>query len=349
MTTAELTQRSWGLARSVDKVWLTIVAILTALALLDPAELPETIRFALSALLSTAPYMLFAVLAIGYLKATGAERLVAEAFKGRETRMIFVAAIVGGIAPFCSCEIIPFIAGLLAVGTPLSAVMALWLASPIMDPSIFVITAGELGWEFAVAKTAAAVALGLVGGFAVRAAVLAGYFQDVLLPRNSSGGCCSAPKIADEAPVWHFWNEPARVEIFRSEAMSNALFLLKWLALAYTLEALMIRYVPAETIAGVVGGTGLWPIVVSAFVGAPAYLNGYAAPAIVAGLTEHGMSQGAAMSFIVAGGVTSIPAMTAVFALVKRQVFVAYLVLGVGGAILSGVAFGAYQSYAVVG
>lgn len=79
--------------------------------------------------------------------------------------MVIMAALLGGLSPFCSCEVIPFIAALLALGAPLGAVMAFWLASPLMDPAMFLITSGTLGWEFAVAKTIAAVSLGIFGGF----------------------------------------------------------------------------------------------------------------------------------------------------------------------------------------
>lgn len=103
-------------------------------------------------------------------------------------------------------------------------------------------------------------------------------------------------------------------------------------------------YIPAEAIAGVVGGDGIMPIILAALVGAPAYLNSYAAPPLVAGLMEQGMSPGAAMSFVIAGGVSCIPAMTAVFALVKRPVFAAYVGLGFIGAVLSGLAYGLFAS-----
>ena len=92
--------------------------------------------------------------------------------------MIVLAALVGGLAPFCSCEVIPFIAALLALGTPVSAVMAFWLSSPLIDPAAFLITAGALGWPFAIGKTAAAVGVGLMGGFAMQAAVRAGFFAN---------------------------------------------------------------------------------------------------------------------------------------------------------------------------
>ena len=116
---------------------------------------------------------------------------------------------------------------------------------------------------------------------------------------------------------------------------------MKWLALAYLIEGLLVTYVPAEMIAGVVGGDGLGPVVMGALVGAPAYLNGYAAPALVAGLMEQGMSPGAAMAFMVAGSVSCIPAMVAVWSIVRRQVFAAYLCFGIAGAILSGLLFAA--------
>ncbi len=72
--------------------------------------------------------------------------------------------------------------------------------------------------------------------------------------------------------------------MFVNEARVNALFLLKWLTLAYVLEGLLITFVPAEIIGAVVGGDGFTPIVLGALVGAPAYLNGYAALPLVAGL-----------------------------------------------------------------
>ncbi|MEM6488962.1 MAG: permease [Pseudomonadota bacterium] len=330
-----------------DRVWLLVLVLVALMAVLDPAGFGGMIAFALAALASTAPYILVAVLAIGFLKATGAERIVATAFQqGGERRMIVVAALVGGLAPFCSCEVIPFIAGLLAVGTPLSAVMALWLASPLMDPSIFVITAGALGLPFAVAKTVAAVGIGLTGGFAIRWALRAGLFADPLRARTG-GGCCSKRRAFEGRPVWRFWQVEERRSVFRGEVAANGLFLLKWLTLAYLIEAVMLAHVPAEAIASVVGGEGLLPIVLGAVVGAPAYLNGYAAPAVVDALMQHGMAPGAAMSFMLAGGITSVPAMAAVFALVKRDVFAAYLGLGVGSAIVAGALYAAAVPYLV--
>ena len=316
--------------------WGIIGAILLAVLLLAPDTFIQTVSFTLQALGNTAPFIAFAVLAVAFLKATGSETLLARAFEGNPARMVVMAALLGGLSPFCSCEVIPFIAALLAVGAPLGAVMAFWLASPLMDPAMFAITAGTLGFEFALAKTVAAIGIGVIGGFGVLLAANTPVFADPLRERPRASGCCSAKKPFSGAPVWAFWQVPERRETFRRTAFDNALFLTKWLTLAYLIEALMLRYVPAEAIAGLLGGTGIGPVILGALVGAPAYLNGYAAVPLVDALLAQGMSQGAAMSFVIAGGVSCIPAAIAVWALVKPRVFAAYLGFALIGATLAG-------------
>ncbi|GLT09309.1 permease [Sulfitobacter porphyrae] len=336
---ADTTQTSQTLSAALrwrPGAWAFTLAILVALALFDLPQLVPTLVFAGKALAGTAPFIAFAVLAVAYLKASGAETLLARAFEGNPARMIVMAALLGGLSPFCSCEVIPFIAALLAVGAPLGAVMAFWLASPLMDPAMFAITSGTLGWDFAIAKTLAAVGIGMFGGFGVMLAANTPLFADPLRERPAVGGCCGVKKPFSGQPAWRFWQEGARREVFRDTAMDNALFLIKWLTLAYVVEALMLTYVPADWIAGVLGGTGLMPILLGALVGAPAYLNGYAAVPLVDALLAQGMTQGAAMSFVIAGGVSCIPAAIAVWALVKPRVFAAYIGFALIGAIIAG-------------
>ncbi|WP_224816035.1 permease [Hasllibacter sp. MH4015] len=321
----------------VDKVALTGILILLVLAIFDRPAVVPTIQETAEHFWGTLPFIVFAVLAIGYLKATGSERLLDGAFKGRETRMILMGALVGGLSPFCSCEVIPFVAALLAAGAPLSAVMAFWLASPLMDPAMFAITAGGLGFDFAVAKTIAAVGLGVMGGLTVKMFAQSPVFADPLRAQPAVGGCCSAKK---QTLNWRFWQDGERRTIFGRTTWDNFVFLGKWLLLAYLLQSLLIGYVPAELIAQVIGGDGVGPILLGALVGAPAYLNGYAAVPLVAGLLEQGMSAGAAMSFVIAGGVSCIPAAVAVWALVKPRVFIAYLGLAIVGAMIAGVVWG---------
>lgn len=327
-------------SRRLDPALMTILVLFAALAAAAPPQAEETLRFTLRNLLDVAPFLALSVGVAAYAKATGAENLIARAFQGRIPAMVVFASLMGALSPFCSCGVIPLIAAMLSMGVPLPAVMAFWLASPIMDPSMFVMTAGTLGTGFAVAKTVAAIGIGLFGGFGTLALMHTGHFAEPLREGIGNGGCAGSRIRNPKQVVWRFWGEEGRRAAFASSARSNLLFLGKWLALAFVLESLMLAYVPADLVAGALGGSGPLPVVVAALVGIPAYLNGYAALPLVAGLIGQGMAPGAGMAFLVGGGVTSIPAMVAVFALARPPVFLAYLGFAVLGAVASGLLYG---------
>ena len=254
---------SWFSFKHLTSAWWLVLIIPLGVLLVDPAQLKSIIGFASAAFLSTLPYIVFAVVLIAWLKAAGAEATIARAFEGREGRMIIFAALFGGLAPFCSCEVIPFVAGLLAVGTPLSAIMAFWLASPLIDPPSLLITAGALGWPFAIGKAVSAVGLGLFGGLVVSRITAAGGFAKPARQVQATS-CCSTAKPTMTAPVWKFWPNAERRATFWQELIGNARFLVKWLVIAYLLEALLVTYIPASLIARFVGGEGIGPIVLAA-------------------------------------------------------------------------------------
>lgn len=333
------------IALKKQRVWIASGVLLALVAVVSSTQATESLRFALQSLTNTAPYLLLSIGIAAWAVATGADNLIARAFTGSPALMIFLAALAGGLSPFCSCGVIPLIAALLTMGVPLSAVMAFWLASPVMDPSMFLLTSGVLGFEFAIAKTLAAVGLGVAGGFIVLALGGSHILHDALRDGVGNGGC-GASKIRSPKPVvWRFWEHSDRVQKFGKEAFKTTLFLAQWLTLAFLLESLMLAYVPAQTITSVLGGTGIGPIAIATVVGVPAYLNGYAALPLISGLMEQGMASGAGLAFLVAGGVTSLPAAIAVWALVKPRVFTLYLAISLGGAFVIGLA---YQGWSMI-
>jgi uncharacterized membrane protein YraQ (UPF0718 family) len=327
-----------GLSR-IDRVLAALALALAVLFVIDADQGARSLAFTLQSLIETAPYLIGSIAIAAAATASGADGVIARAFQGRESLMILFAALLGGLSPFCSCGVIPLIAALLAMGVPLGPVMAFWLASPVIDPAQFVLTVGIIGMDFAVAKTLAAVAIGLAGGFATTAMVRGGLLNNALRPGIGDGGC-GGSKVRNAKPVvWAFWRETARREQFARKAFSTTFFLAKWLAFAFFLESLMLAYIPADAIAGLLGGDGVLPILTATLVGVPAYLNGYAALPLVGGLMQQGMSPGAALSFVVAGGITSIPAAIAVFALARMRLFATYIGLALTGSLIAGLLF----------
>ena len=331
-----------GLIQKFDRVIFVLLAGLLLLALFNRPQFASSTAFMAEALVSLAPFILLSVVMTAYVNATGADNLIARAFQGNRAAMIVFAALMGVLSPFCSCGVIPLIAALLGMGVPLSAVMAFWLASPLMDPSMMILTIGALGFEFAMAKLIIAAAIGSFGGFAILFLETRGLLKNPLREGIGNGGCGSAHIRNPQKVTWKFWREKSRIDKFVKSAKSNLFFLGKWLALAFFLESLMLAYIPAESIVSLVGGGDFASIALATMAGVPAYLNGYAALPLVAGLMEQGMSAGAGMAFLIGGGVTSIPAAMAVWALARFPVFVAYISLSLAGAFVAGMLFQAW-------
>jgi len=332
------------ITRNMDPVWMTFLAALLSMSLFLNEQAVTSLRFVTEQVVEILPYLILAVGAAAYAGATGADNLIAKAFSGHVALMIPFAALMGALSPFCSCGVIPLIAALLAMGVPLAPVMAFWLASPLMDPSMFLLTSGEIGLDFAIAKTIIAISLGVFGAITVQALSGASFMQNPLRQGISACGCSGAVVRKPKPVVWRFWQEPERINKFSKEALKSFLFLLKWLSLAYLAESLMLAYVPADAIAKIAGDDSFVSILNAALIGVPAYLNGYAAIPLVGGLFAQGMAHGAGMAFLIAGGVTSIPAAIAVFALVRLPVFALYLALALVGSTLAGML---YQSWLV--
>jgi uncharacterized protein len=84
----------------------------------------------------------------------------------------------------------------------------------------------------------------------------------------------------------------------------------------------MVAYLPAEAVGRLLGAKTPYSVPLAVLTGVPTYLNGYAAIPTV-------------------GGMTSMPAALAVYALVRGRVFVWYLTLALSGSMLAGFAYAA--------
>ena len=107
-----------------ERVWLVCIAVLAAVAALDAPLAVTSVHFTATNLLDVAPFLILSIAVAAYAGATGADGLIARAFTGSPAVMIAIAALAGGVSPFCSCGVIPLIAALLAMGVPLSAAVS---------------------------------------------------------------------------------------------------------------------------------------------------------------------------------------------------------------------------------
>lgn len=162
----------------------------------------------------------------------------------------------------------------------------------------------------------------------------------------ADSGCCASSDptgttvAAEESVTWRALAKRSLQEVsvwdFGRGFVSDSWKLGRWMLLAIVAEALIAQFVPAKLFAGVLGGNLLLSVIIAALLSIPLYLNGISAIPIAVGLAGMGMPPAALTTFMLAGAVTTLPAMAAVSTIVTKRVFALY----VGTAILGAIAIG---------
>ena len=110
------------------------------------------------------PLFLISVLLSVLIQSLNLEGSIRRVFDANVGKAILLATLVGAFSPFCSYTVVPVIAGLLFSGVPLAPIMSYWIASTTMDPEILTLSVGILGWQMALARLGATLALSLAAG-----------------------------------------------------------------------------------------------------------------------------------------------------------------------------------------
>lgn len=159
----------------------------------------------------------------------------------------------------------------------------------------------------------------------------------------ASGCLCSkeeSSSVKENPEKKMFWKK------LSAEALSATVVVVKFMILAYSLEALIVLYVPEKLITSVLGGNNFLSIIMAAIVGVPVYTSTMPALALVGGLISKGMVPAAGLAFLISGPTTTIPAMAAVWNLANKKVFFLYVGFTLSFAILSGLLY--YLVYSVL-
>ncbi|MCP3954950.1 MAG: hypothetical protein GY697_22420 [Desulfobacterales bacterium] len=353
--------------------------------------------FMINAFIHIWPYLVITIPIAVAVNMSGASKHIKRAFDAGPMTAILLATLVGAFSPFCSCGVIPVIAALLIGGVPLPPVMAFWVASPSMDPEIFFLSVGTIGWDLAVWRLVGTLVLSLSAGFITYAFMQTGWIgQNVLKHKAVSGApnvasnikemgttftarlkkmfslkskalvpaqpsaCCDGgsvtlTQILPSVPYTKteiqgsgdiedvssscgcgcdkeesFWKRLSK------ESINATLMVIKFMALAFFLEALIILYVPGEWITSIMGKDNSLAIFTAGLLGVPVYTSNLSALPMVSGLLKQGMSPAAALAFLISGPTTTLPAMAAVWTLVKYRIFILYVSFSLVGAILLG-------------
>jgi uncharacterized membrane protein YraQ (UPF0718 family) len=230
---------------------------------------------------------------------------------------IIIAALIGLASPLPTYAAVPIGLSLMSTGLPFSAVMAFILASPLMNPTIFFLTATQISMSMAIARTVAAFLLAVSGGL-LTAKVFTRLYQEqpgIVSLRNSAQ------------------------KTLAQDILGNSKYILKYFSLALLMSSAVRALIPPETIAKLLGGEGKVSTLVAIGMGVPFYTCGGSAIPFMETLMGMRMQKGPMLAFFLAGPATKLETLYAYKSQLGMRVLAFYLALTLVFSYVAGVVY----------
>ena len=271
-------------------------------------------------------------------------------FLRRNTKnSVIMSTSVAVATPLCSCGTTAIVLGMMASTVPWAPIVAFLVASPLTSPQELFYSAGLFGWNFAIAFFVASILLGLAGGAVASFAETRGWLANQARlaepksPSLSLGIMGAAAPTSLDLPVISQPVEPAKPAVTLSMFMQEMWVISKRLlplfigftAIGYLLNGL----IPAAWITSLVGAGHAYSIPLAATLGLPFYINTEASLPLVRAMFDSGMSQGAALAFLITGAGTSLGALSGALTIARWRVIAIVLATLWLGAIVLGFAY----------
>jgi uncharacterized membrane protein YraQ (UPF0718 family) len=273
------------------------------------------------------PYLVAGIVITTLIKIYLSKDKVAAFFTRSKNMSIVLAAAIGVITPLGSYVVIPLSASLFLLGTPLPVLMALLISSPLIDPNLFILTAGAFGYKLALARLTAAFCAGLA----------AGYFTRWLIHHRIITENAILKKEADKTMNLTMGKpENKTFPVFFKSLFGMTIYICKYFFLAIILAALIKILTPPNLMIRLFNGNNFLSVLFSTAAGIPFYTCGGAAIPVVRELADLGLSRGAVLAFFIAGPVTKISNVVLMYAEYNFRIFLVYIFTGISGALLFG-------------
>jgi uncharacterized membrane protein YraQ (UPF0718 family) len=306
-------------------------------------ELIRIADFILKSFIHIWPYLLVTIPLSVIINVSGISRHITRAFGKSPLVSVLLATIVGAFSPFCSCGVIPVISSLLIGGVPIAPVMSFWIASPSMDPEIFFLSSSVLGWNLAVWRLASTFLISLGAGYITHFLTTNGFLLNQglnlkTLKIANGGTSIVTSQVACECDAIEPQQGFSRKKIL-DEMMKATLMVTKFMGIAFLITALIKFYLPQQLLDGLVQKDSSLQVLLATLTGIPMYTTNITALPLAAGLIEAGLNKGAALSFLIAGATTTLPAMAAVYGITSKRLFILYISFALFGAFFTGLLF----------
>ncbi|MCL2096723.1 MAG: permease [Oscillospiraceae bacterium] len=283
-------------------------------------------------LIGIAPYLIAGVLIGELLKFTSWTKIIYKWTSKSPFVALIAASIIGTVSPLCTYGTIPVVIELYKSGAHIAPLVTFLAASSLMNPQLFVMTAGgidDIGLEIAAVLVVCVIIVSLVLGLLIYL-VPAKYIIKKNIVLYDDGGC-------------DIINRSKKIFIIK-QYLLNCLKNLKtigfYLFIGIFLSVGIELYIPKTIIHNALGEQqGIRSVLFASLLGVPLYACGGGAIPLVDRLIKNGMAKGSGLAFFIVGSATR-PAPLAAMAVLFTPLFLAmYCVYLIAASVLMGLAY----------
>jgi len=294
------------------------------------------LKKALSLSLHIAPYW------IGGIAIGSAVTQILSIEKIKKSRLLYgfpgilAGALLGVISPIGLYGALPITGALTAAGIPVATIVSFLISTPLINPNLFIFTAGVFGYSMAFARLFSALLLGITGGCIIL--ILSRMNKEALLVPVTllmpSGDGRGHGKAKNMVPL------KGSIKGFLREFTHFLRFSTPYFLLAIVISVAIEMFIPPSVVEGLLGSGNPFSVVIAAVLSVPLYLCGGNTIPFIHELVNSGMNRGAALTFFIAGPATKISNITFLSSILGVRGISFFLAITLSAAVIMGYWYG---------
>ncbi len=213
----------------------------------------------------------------------------------------FLAAVFGGITPFCSCSSVPLFIGFVRGGIPLGVTLTFLIASPLVSEIAIAMFLGTFGIKTTLIYIVSGTVLSMIAGFILSKMRLERYLSDWVKAAQQQSNTQSQQWETEQTPFLQ------RLPVIAKDALGVVKGVIWYILLGIGVGAAMHGYVPEGFFEQFLSADNWWGVPLAVVLAVPMYANPASIVPIIEVFVAKGIPLGTAIAFMMAVIGLSIP------------------------------------------
>ena len=216
----------------------------------------------------------------------------------------FLAALFGGITPFCSCSSVPLFIGFVKGGIPLGVTLTFLIASPLVSEVAIAMFLGSFGVKATLIYVVSGTVLSMIAGYILGKMRLERYLSDWVKNAQIQSNAQSEQWEAEKTPFLK------RLPAITKESWGIVRGVLLYIIIGIGIGAAMHGYVPEGFFEQYLSAENWWGVPLAVILAVPMYANPASVVPVIEVFVAKGIPLGTAIAFMMAIIGLSIPEAT---------------------------------------